>query len=155
MMNDPARKSICRGELRDETEGGASFDRAKKANSCKTAGSPALSSATNRARSIMDAPTDFQVTFRIRMLERMMLRAMLQSAAHGRSLAEARRDSIAWLEDSVALVHDIVGNTRGHAALDKLYAAEAREVIDDLIAETNALAQELEAGREGKEQPKS
>jgi len=97
----------------------------------------------------MDHPTDFQVKFRIRMLERTMLRAMLQSAAHGRSLAEARRDSIAWLEDSAALVHEIVGNTRGRTALDELYAAEAREVIDDLIAETNALVAELEAAKKG------
>ena len=93
----------------------------------------------------MDEPTDFQRKLRTRLLERMALRAMLQGAAQGRSLAEARRDCVAWLESNMQLADAIGGDVQAHPALAELYAAEAREVIDDLIAETKALAQELEA----------
>ncbi len=97
----------------------------------------------------MDEPTDFQVKFRMRMLERMAMRAMILAAAQGRSLAEARQDSIAWLERSVTLADAIAGGNLDDAALTELYAVEAREVIDDLISETNALVKELEATRMG------
>ena len=93
----------------------------------------------------MDEPTDFQRKLRTRLLERMALRAMLQGGAQGRSLGEARRDSIAWLESNMKLTDAIAGDVQAHPALAELYTAEAREVIDDLIAETKALAQELEA----------
>jgi hypothetical protein len=97
----------------------------------------------------VDDLTDFQVKFRVRMIERMALRAMIMSAAHGRPLAEARRDSVAWLESSVNLADETAGGTREHPALAELYAAEAREVIDDLIAQTNALVKELDATQKG------
>ena len=93
----------------------------------------------------MDELTDFQLKLRRGLLERMALRAMLQGAAQGRSLAEARRDCVAWLESNMRLTDDIAGDIQAHPALAELYAVEAREVIDDLISETKALAQELEA----------
>jgi hypothetical protein len=105
---------------------------------------------SNPEEPIVDDPTDFQVKFRLRMIERMALRAMIISAAHGRPLAEARSDSIAWLDSSISLSDEIAGGTRDRPAVAELYATEAREVIDDLIAQTNALVGELEAGRKGK-----
>lgn len=96
---------------------------------------------------MIDNPTDFQVKFRLRMIERMALRAMIMTAAQGRSLEEARRDSSAWLEANVTLAGETAGGTGDHVTLAEIYASEAREVIDDLIAETTALTKELEAKR--------
>ena len=97
---------------------------------------------------MIDEPTDFQARFRLRMLERMALRAMILSAAQGRSLAEAREASVAWLESNADLT-ETASETHDHPSLAELYAAEAREVIDDLIEATNALALEMETGRKG------
>lgn len=97
---------------------------------------------------MVDEPTDFQVKFRLRMLEEMALRALILSAAHGRPLSEARKDCVAWLESCVSLAGETAhGATRDNSALAELFEAEAREVLDDLIAETHALAKDLEAGR--------
>jgi len=96
---------------------------------------------------MIEDPTDFQLKFRVAMLERMALRAMIIAASHGRTLDQARQDSVAWLQSSTALANKIAGAARDDFALSELYDVEAREVIDDLIAETNALVKELEAGR--------
>ena len=99
---------------------------------------------------MIEDPTDFQVKFRMAMLERMALRAMIIAASYGRTLADARQDSIAWLQSATALSDQIAGGaTRDDFALSELYNVEAREVIDDLIAETNALVKQLEAVRKG------
>ncbi len=103
----------------------------------------------------MDEPTDFQIEFRMRMLERMALRAMIESAAHGRSLSEARRDSVNWLESNLGLADKIAHGTRDDRMLAQLYEVEAREVIDYLIGETEAITKGLEAGREQQARPKS
>src|SRR5579862_9912846 len=100
-----------------------------------------------RGAMMIEDPTDFQLKFRVAMLERMALRAMIIAASHGRTLDQARQDSVAWLQSSTALANKIAGAARDDFALSELYDVEAREVIDDLIAETNALVKELEAGR--------
>ena len=96
---------------------------------------------------MIDDPTDFQMKFHMRMLERMALRAMILSASHASSISDARQDDVAWLQSNLKLAGEIAGRTRPDAALAELYADEAREVIDDLIAQTNALAKDLETRR--------
>jgi hypothetical protein len=97
---------------------------------------------------MIDDPTDFQVKFRLSMLERMALRALLLSASRERSPADAHRDTVVWLESCIRLAGETAhGATRDNPALAELYEAEAREVISDLIAETNAIAKEIEAAR--------